>query len=145
MIKTIVVPIDNAEKGAGVAALGLAQDLAKAYGAKLVLLHVSEPVRGEIALHLPEGFHENVLSDAATRLSEIAGEQGLADKAEVVVREGHPSTEILEYANEIGADMIVIASHDPGLADYFLGSVAARVVRHAHCSVLVARNLKKLT
>jgi nucleotide-binding universal stress UspA family protein len=143
MIKTIVVPIDNAEKGVGVAALGLAQDLAKAHGAKLVLLHVCEPVRGEIAPHLPKGFHERVLSDAAASLNEIAGEQGLADVAEVVVREGYPSTEILEYANGIGADMIVIASHDPGLVDYFLGSVAARVVRHAHCSVLVARNLEK--
>ena len=40
------------------------------------------------------------------------------------------------------ADVIVIASHDPGLADYLLGSVAARVVRHAHCSVLVVRNVK---
>jgi len=143
MIKTIVVPIDYAEKGAGVAALGLAQDLAKANGAKLVLLHVCEPVRGEIAPHLPEGFHERVLSDAATRLNETANEQGLADVAEVVVREGHPSTEILEYANEIGADLIVIGSHDPGLVDYFLGSVAARVARHAHCSVLVARNLEQ--
>ena len=38
--------------------------------------------------------------------------------------------------------MIVIASHDPGLADYLLGSTAGRVVRHAHCSVLVVRNAK---
>ena len=38
--------------------------------------------------------------------------------------------------------MIVIASHDPGLVDYLLGSVAARVVRHAHCSVLVTRKLE---
>ena len=37
--------------------------------------------------------------------------------------------------------MIVMASHDPVLSDYLLGSVAARVVRHAHCSVLVARKL----
>jgi nucleotide-binding universal stress UspA family protein len=38
--------------------------------------------------------------------------------------------------------MTVIASHDPGFVDYFLGSVAARFVRHAHCSVLVARKLE---
>jgi len=131
MIKAIVVPIDIAEKEAGTAALGLARDLAKTLGGT-----------GYVAAQLPTGFHEEVLSDAAARLNEIAGKHGLAETAEVIVREGRPSTEILEYAKEIGADMIVIASHDPGLVDYFLGSVAARVVRHAHCSVLVARQLE---
>jgi nucleotide-binding universal stress UspA family protein len=142
MTKTIVVPIDIAEKEAGAAALGLARDLVKTHGGKLVLLNVVEQVPGYVAAQLPTGFHEKALSDAAARLNEIASKHGLAETAEVIVRAGHPSTEILEYANKIGADMIVIASHDPGLVDYFLGSVAARVVRHAHCSVLVARKLE---
>ena len=38
--------------------------------------------------------------------------------------------------------MIVIASHNSGMADYLLGSVADRIVRHAHCSVLVTRELE---
>ena len=42
-------------------------------------------------------------------------------------------------AKEKNADMIIIASHRPGLQDYFLGSTAAKVVRHATCSVLVVR------
>ncbi len=87
------------------------------------------------------GFHEKALADAAAKLNEIAARHDLTEIAEVAVRDGHPSTEILAFATEIGADMIVIDSHDPGLVDYFLGSVAARVVRHAHCSVLVARNV----
>ena len=58
------------------------------------------------------------------------------------MRDGQPAREILDYAGEIGADLIVVASHDPGFADFFLGSVAASVVRHAHCSVLVARKLQ---
>ena len=122
--------------------MSLAQDLAKLQGSKLVLLNVLEEVPGYVVAQLPAGFHEKVLSDATNSLTEIAKRHQIADKAEVVVREGNPSTEILEYASEIGADMIVIASHDPGFADYFLGSVAARVVRHAHCSVLVARKLE---
>jgi nucleotide-binding universal stress UspA family protein len=125
-MKTILVPIDIAEEAAGTAALRLGRDLAKMRGGKLVLLNVLEQVPGYVVAQLPEGFHESALS-AAT--------------AEIVVREGHPPTEILELASEIGADMIVVASHSPGLVDYFLGSVAARVVRHADCSVLVARNL----
>ena len=142
MIETILVPIDVAETEAGAAALELVQDLARAHDGKIVLLNVVEKVQGYVASQLPKSFHEQALTHAEAQLKEIAATQGLAGAAEIVVREGHPSTEILEYAKEIGAGMIVVASHDPGLADYLLGSVASRVVRHAHCSVLVARKLE---
>ncbi|MEP4424264.1 MAG: universal stress protein, partial [Nitratireductor sp.] len=46
---------------------------------------------------------------------------------------------ILAVAKEKQADVIVIASHKPGLQDYLIGSTAARVVRHAACSVHVMR------
>lgn len=140
MIKTILVPVDLAEGEAGAAALDLACDMAQKYGSKLVLLHVVEEVPAFIQAQLPPGAHEKVLEDAKARLTAFAAGQGLSGTAEVLTRQGNPATEILEFANEVGTDMIVIASHDPGVADYFLGSVAARVVRHAHCSVLVVRH-----
>jgi nucleotide-binding universal stress UspA family protein len=138
-IKTILVPIDIAQTEAAGAALELARDIAETHGARLVLLNVLEQVPGFVAAQLPVTFHEKALSEAAASLSEVAAGHGLAESAEIVARDGHPPTEILEYAKKIGADMIVIASHDPGPADYLLGSIAARVVRHAHCSVLVVR------
>lgn len=138
-IKTILVPIDIAQIEAADAALELARDAAATHGARLVLLNVIEQVPGYVASQLPKTFHDNALAEATARLAELAARHGLADDAEIVVRDGHPSTRILEYARTAGADLIVIASHDPGLSDYFLGSVAARVVRHAHCSVLVVR------
>ncbi len=141
MIKTILVPIDVAQMETGATALELARDLANTHGCKFILLNVVAPVPGYL-IQIPAGIHETALSNAAARLNEIVSEHGLPDTTEVVVREGHPSTEILEFAKKSGADLIVIASHDPGLVDYFLGSVAARVVRHAHCSVLVARKLE---
>ena len=48
-------------------------------------------------------------------------------------------TEILAFAEEVGGDLIVVGSHRPAMKDYLLGTNAARVVRHARCSVLVAR------
>ncbi|MFQ5760821.1 MAG: universal stress protein, partial [Acidiferrobacterales bacterium] len=42
-------------------------------------------------------------------------------------------------AEKAGCDLIVMASQRPELKDYLLGPNAARVVRHANCSVLVAR------
>jgi len=138
-IKTILVPIDIAQMEAADAALELARDVAATYGARLVLLNVIEQVPGYVAAQLPKTFHDNAMAEANARLEELASRHRVDDKAEIVVRDGHPSTQILEYASAAAADLIVIASHDPGLSDYFLGSVAARVIRHAHCSVLVVR------
>jgi nucleotide-binding universal stress UspA family protein len=47
--------------------------------------------------------------------------------------------EILAVAEEAETDLIVVGSHRPAMKDYLLGTNAARVVRHAGCSVLVAR------
>ena len=55
------------------------------------------------------------------------------------MRSGHAYNTILDEAEKSGADLIIIASHRPGLQDYLLGSTAAKVVRHANCSVLVVR------
>lgn len=52
---------------------------------------------------------------------------------------GAPKDHILRVANDIGADLIVLASHRPNMSTYLLGSNAAAVVRHANCSVLVVR------
>ena len=56
-----------------------------------------------------------------------------------VLVEGHSGRSILEWAEGNAVDCIIIASHRPGLQDYFLGSTAGRVVRHAQCSVHVTR------
>ena len=48
--------------------------------------------------------------------------------------------EILEVAEEAKADLVVVGSHRPAVKDYLLGTNAARIVRHARCSVLAARD-----
>jgi len=88
-----------------------------------------------VAAEMPKGLLDKNIASARASLERIAGEVA----AEVDVRTGHASTEILEEARKLGAKLIVIASHRPGLQDYFLGSTAARVVRHATCAVLVDR------
>ena len=55
-------------------------------------------------------------------------------------RIGKPAEEILELAEELGADLILIGTHGhTGLSRLVMGSVAERVVREAGCPVLVAR------
>ena len=69
--------------------------------------------------------------------------QGIAEKhgikTKIDMRHGTPGSGILDAAEDLGIDLIVIGSHKPDLTDYFLGSTAARVVRHAQCPVLVMR------
>jgi nucleotide-binding universal stress UspA family protein len=66
--------------------------------------------------------------------------QSAPEGTELFVEKGSPYAEICKRAESWGADRIVVGSHGrDGLARVLLGSVAERVARHAHCSVLVAR------
>jgi nucleotide-binding universal stress UspA family protein len=134
MYKTILVPIDLSHPEQGSKTLGIARQIG-GEGSRVVALSVNPDVPAFVAAELPEGLLEKNLSTSRAELEVLSDRAA----AEAKIRSGHPSTKILECAEEIGADLIVIASHRPGLLDYFLGSTAARVVRHASCSVFVDR------
>ncbi len=68
----------------------------------------------------------------------VAEEAGF--KVETVIRKGHPGKEIVRYAEEIDADLIVTGTRGlSGIKALILGSVARYVSDHAHCPVLVVR------
>ncbi|MGB5330671.1 MAG: universal stress protein [Gammaproteobacteria bacterium] len=136
MYKTILVPIDMAHVVEGKTNIDLATKHAAA-GAKIILLNVVEDIPNWAAVELPAGLLEQSIGSAQSELKAIATAAGM--KMEVEVRTGHSYNTILDVAKEKDADLIIIASHRPGLQDYFLGSTAAKVVRHANCSVLVVR------
>lgn len=136
-MKKVLIAIDIARGGGNDAYMKLAQDIAEAMGGTLVLLHVIEPIPRYVISQVPGWVLGGRKSHVEEELRKLAAQYGGSD---IVVREGAPATEILEYASEINADLIMLHSHDPGLSNYFLGSVASRVVRHAHCSVHVVRH-----
>jgi universal stress protein F len=136
MFKTILVPIDMAHVVEGKASIDIAAQHASA-GAKIILLNVVEDIPNWAAAELPANLMDDSLKKAQTELKAIANSTGM--KMEVEVRCGHSYRSILDVAKENQVDLIIIASHRPGLQDYFLGSTAAKVVRHASCSVLVMR------
>ncbi|MCB1367488.1 MAG: universal stress protein [Rhodobacteraceae bacterium] len=133
MYKNILVPIALDHDNASTNSLEVAHRLL-AKGGSITLLHVVENIPAYVAQYLPEGQAKKNRQIATDALSAIAGK----DEKAVIVS-GHAGTTITEYAEKNGADLIVIASHRPGLQDYFLGSTAARVVRHAPCAVHVLR------
>jgi len=136
MFKTVLVPIDMAHLVEGKANIDIAAQHASE-GAKIILLNVVEDIPTWAAAELPTHLVDDSLKKARAALKAIANATGMS--MEVIVRAGHSYKTILEVAKENRAELIIIASHRPDLQDYFLGSTAAKVVRHATCSVLVMR------
>jgi len=136
MFKTILVPIDMAHAEAGKANIDIAVKQAEA-DAKIILLNVVEDIPNWAAVAIPDNLREDSMRKARDELHAIANASDVPLEAEM--RSGHSYQTILDVADEKQVDLIIIASHRPGLQDYFLGSTAAKVVRHAKCSVLVIR------
>jgi nucleotide-binding universal stress UspA family protein len=135
MYKNILVPIAADHDPNTAAALNVARALASD-GAKITALSVVEAMPGYIVNELPEGQMEKTMAEVKAGLnSDLAG----ASDVTVEVIEGHSARTILDYADSKAVDCIVMASHRPDITDYFLGSTAARVVRHAQCAVHVLR------
>jgi universal stress protein F len=135
MYKNILVAtaLDHAHDIA--AAFDIARALA-AEGASLTALHVLEDIPAYAAQYVPAEQAGTRHAEAEAQLKADLG--GVANVKPVVVS-GHPGSTIVEYADDHGIDCIIIASHRPGLQDYFLGSTAGRVVRHAKCAAHVIR------
>jgi universal stress protein F len=136
MYKTILVPIDIAHLDKGKAMIDVATTHAST-GAQIIILNVVEEIPTWAAAEIPEGIIDKSRQTSVDEMNAIAKESGI--EMDVEVRMGHSYKTILDVAKEKSADMIIVASHRPGLQDYFLGSTAAKVVRHAKCSVLVVR------
>ncbi len=136
MYKNILVPIVFDHGPRAEEALAVARELLEPNG-KIALLHVIEEIPTYVASQLPKDILRITIEHARASLGDFA--QKYAKEARALVVAGHSSQTILEHAAKIDADCIVIASHRPGLKDYFLGSTAARVVRHAECAVHVLR------
>ena len=136
MYKSILLPIDLSEMERGRVMIDLAQKLA-GKDTRIRLLNIVVDIPAFVAAQVPDDIIKTAMSTARETLEGLIGAAGL--KADAEVRSGKPGSTILTSADECGADLIIIGSHKPGLEDYFLGSTASRVVRHAQCSVLVMR------
>ena len=140
MSSNILVPVDLDVAGSWEQALSTAAGFAKAQGANLHLLSVIPAGPAVLSQYVPGGYEELVSGKVAAELDKLkAGLDVESGKVTTSVRFGGVYQEILAYADKVGADLIVIGSHKPGVADYLLGSNASRVVRHAPCSVFVVR------
>lgn len=117
---------------------------------RLYVVYVHAPASDgagiDIASVGPEfGKHEDIVMREADQqlhayLSELPPVPGGPLVYEHQVVSGRPADKVVAIADQLGADQIVLASHGRrGLERFFLGSVAERVLRLAHCAVLVVK------
>lgn len=140
--RKILVPVDFSDHSAR--AVEVARELAKAFGAKLVLLHCYQVNPGAVSPYgivLPEGFDREVREAAARRLEEWRQEAS-ADGLDVEARlsSTFPSMGISDAASEEKVDLVVMGTRGlSGLKHVLLGSVAERTLRTAPCPVLTVK------
>lgn len=140
MFKTILVPVDLEHLDYSKEVLRVASGLARQDGSAVHVLNVIYGAPAFVSQFLPKDYEAQASREARARLEAVVGVIDFGDPVTCTVRHGDIYPEILDYAGRIGADLIVMDSHRPGVRDYLLGSTAARVVRHADCSVFVVRH-----
>jgi nucleotide-binding universal stress UspA family protein len=144
-IRKVVVATDLSEPADE--AIRQAHQRAAWAGAELAVCHVlpnefhSNPLFPQYhqleAMRVP-AERDRMLETVSARVRQLTGRP--SDGFQVFLAEGAPHAVIVEAAETWGADLIVVGSYGrTGLARVLIGSVAQKVVRHAHCAALVAR------
>ena len=142
-VQRILVPLDFSESAESI--LAWAGHLADEHGSTVMLLHVYHlPVEFQQleGAYLPPDFWANVKSEAEQKLDEHAAAlRTTGVTVECHVREGYPATVIVDEADTLRCDLIVIGTHGhSGLKHLLLGSIAERVVQKAACPVLTVKS-----
>jgi len=135
MYSNILVPVASGEAELCDAPLKIAASLA-APDAKITLVHLFESLPGYVAQQVPA---EVLNSNRKEVLNGIEAAAAKIDGARVVLLDGSPGRTISEYAAQEAMDLVVMASHRPGMGDILWGSTAGFVVRHVPCAVHVLR------
>lgn len=145
MFGRIVVGTDGSETAAG--AVRQASELAKATGAKLDIVSAFEAVASERLREESSQVPGDVAHGVGPRedvnvVLEAARGPATAEGVEVNThaREGEPADTILDVAEEVGADLIVVGNKGmTGAKRFLLGSVPNKISHHAPCGVFIVR------
>ena len=141
MYESILFPVDMEHTVEAEKALKIAIAEAKRSKAKLTVMTVAPgfgmPI---VASFFDEQAVKNALKEIARHLKQYIDDKIAEDiETRAIVVEGNPAELILKQAQNDNIDLIVIASHNSQIENLLLGSCAAKVVRHANCTVTVVK------
>lgn len=138
--RIVLMPIDLSDSESWQKPLTEALAILGAQGVLHVVSVLPEFGVAQVGSYFRKDFEQEALKALGQGLSDWVA-QNVPDAVEVHphVLHGTIYDEILRAAEKLRVDVIVMGSHRPALKDYLLGPNAARVVRHAPCSVYVVR------
>ncbi|MCP4328539.1 MAG: universal stress protein [Alphaproteobacteria bacterium] len=141
MFKDILVPLDLNSEKAGQRTLPVAAELCRTFGARLHVLNVVPDFGlAMVGQYFPEGYEDKMAAQADEHLHALVKEAVPDDiQVQCIIADGNIYHEIVETAEKVNADLIVMRSHRPELRDYLIGPNAEKVARHADCSVMIIR------
>ena len=143
MFKKVLYPVDMEQTASCRKALGQVIEEIRHWNARLVLVYVM-PGFGMslVENYFPGGSRKAFLKKVGEDINGFIEKNVPEDvKVTPVVCEGTPYEQILRQAKRRKVDLIILPSQSRrGVERWQLGSTAAKVVRHAHCSVMVLRN-----
>ena len=141
-INKILVAVDLSAQSSTVADYAVC--LAKSLNAEVMAIYIAPSLSQYVGFHVPassiENFVGEVVNGAEKSMEEFVKEKfdGLKAKGKVV--SGYAAEEIIEQAQEYGADLIVMGTHGRvGLDRILFGSVAEKVVKTSSIPVLTVR------
>ena len=141
MYENILFPVDLEHTVEAEKALKISIEEAKRSKAKLTVM-TAAPGFGMpiVASFFDEGAVKNALKEIARHLKQYVDDNIPEDiETNAIVVEGNPAELILKQAKNENTDLIVIAAHNSQIEHLLLGSCAAKVVRHAYCTVTVVK------
>lgn len=144
--KRILVPTDYSIHARTAVVEG--HNIAKKFGADLILLHViEEPIPPAFYLSANDvvinDLFDSAEKDSKQALSDLVNDVGIKQKFKLEVIKGHVVSTITEYASDNDVDLIVMGSHgDSGLTHFLLGSTTEKVLRSAFCPVMTVKPTK---
>ena len=138
MFKEIMIPIDLRHTSRLAKTTTIAADLARKYGARVTYVGVTGPEPSEIA-HTPEEYREKLAQFAGSE----AAMHGIDGRAHAILA-NDPSIDLdrklTEAATEIGADLVIMATHVPNVSDYIWASHGGHLANHSKISVFLIRD-----
>ncbi len=141
MFKDILATIDVGDEDSAVRVLNAAMEVMAKDDTLHVLCVVPDYGRSMVGTYFPADHEKHMVEQTTDELHAFTGKhvpEGV--RVQHVVAHGNIYHEIIDTADKLDVDLIVVGSHRPAFQDYLLGPNAARVVRHARQSVLVVRS-----
>lgn len=140
MFERVLLAVDLNVDTADSRLVRAAVDCARTYKTSLHVMTVVPNIGSRLAgSFFPDDFEDKVVKATQEQLHAFTRQLPEDLQIQHIVAEGTIYAQILSVAKEIGAGVIFVGSHRPELGDYLIGPNAARIVRHAECSVAVIR------